>query len=49
LGLVTTRREGNFIFYSCDHPQVRALVREALSYAQRTRRTRQKKDKQAKQ
>jgi len=49
LGLVTTRREGNFIFYSCDHPQVRALVREALFYARRTRRTRRKKDKQAKQ
>lgn len=34
LGLVTTRRQGNFIHYSCDHPHVRALVGEALSHAQ---------------
>ena len=34
LGLVTTRRQGNFIFYSCDHVHVRALVTEALSHAQ---------------
>ena len=34
LGLVTTRRQGNFIFYSCDHPHVRALATEALSHAQ---------------
>jgi DNA-binding transcriptional ArsR family regulator len=33
LGLVTTRRQGNFIFYACDHPHVRALVGEALSHA----------------
>jgi len=32
--LVTTRRQGNFIFYSCDHTHVRALVAEALSHAQ---------------
>ena len=36
LGLVTTRREGNFVFYACDHPHVRALVSEALSHAQRS-------------
>jgi DNA-binding transcriptional ArsR family regulator len=35
LGLVTTRRQGNFVFYACDHPHVRALVSEALSHAQR--------------
>lgn len=34
LDLVTTRRQGNFIFYSCDHVHVRALVTEALSHAQ---------------
>jgi DNA-binding transcriptional ArsR family regulator len=34
LGLVTTRRHGNFIYYSCDHPHVRALASEALSHAQ---------------
>ena len=34
LDLVTTRREGNFIYYSCDHPHVRALATEALSHAQ---------------
>ncbi len=34
LDLVTTRRQGNFIFYSCDHAHVRALVAEALSHAQ---------------
>ena len=34
LDLVTTRRQGNFIFYSCDHAHVRALVTEALSHAQ---------------
>lgn len=34
LGLVTQRRQGNFIFYSCDHPHVRALATEALSHAQ---------------
>lgn len=34
LDLVTTRRQGNFIFYSCDHSHVRALVAEALSHAQ---------------
>jgi DNA-binding transcriptional ArsR family regulator len=34
LGLVTTRRNGNHIFYSCDHPHVRALATEALSHAQ---------------
>jgi DNA-binding transcriptional ArsR family regulator len=34
LALVTTRRQGNFIFYSCDHAHVRALVAEALSHAQ---------------
>jgi DNA-binding transcriptional ArsR family regulator len=34
LGLVTTRREGNFIYYSCDHAHVRALATEALSHAQ---------------
>ncbi len=33
LDLVTTRRQGNFIFYSCDHAHVRALVSEALSHA----------------
>jgi DNA-binding transcriptional ArsR family regulator len=38
LGLVTTRREGNFVFYACDHPHVRALVSEALSHAQRSGR-----------
>ncbi len=34
LGLVTTRRQGNFIFYSCDHAHVRELAAEALSHAQ---------------
>jgi DNA-binding transcriptional ArsR family regulator len=34
LELVTTRRQGNFIFYSCDHAHVGALVAEALSHAQ---------------
>jgi len=34
LGLVRTRRQGNFIFYCCDHPHVRALVAEAISHAQ---------------
>jgi DNA-binding transcriptional ArsR family regulator len=34
LGLVTTRRQGNFIYYSCDHAHVRALATEALSHAQ---------------
>ena len=34
LGLVTTRRHGNFIYYSCDHAHVRALATEALSHAQ---------------
>lgn len=34
LGLVTTRRDGNFIYYSCDHSHVRALATEALSHAQ---------------
>jgi DNA-binding transcriptional ArsR family regulator len=33
LGLVTTRRQGNFIYYSCDHPHVRAVTAEALSHA----------------
>jgi DNA-binding transcriptional ArsR family regulator len=33
LGLVTTRREGNFVFYACDHPHVRALVSDALAGA----------------
>ncbi len=33
LDLVTTRRQGNFIFYSCDHAHVQALVAEALSHA----------------
>jgi DNA-binding transcriptional ArsR family regulator len=37
LGLVTTRREGNFIFYACDHPHVRALVSEALSHTLHSR------------
>lgn len=48
LGLVTTRREGNFIFYACDHPQVRALVREALSHAQHAGRTSHKNANTAK-
>jgi DNA-binding transcriptional ArsR family regulator len=34
LGLVSQRRQGNFIFYSCDHPHVRALATEAISHAQ---------------
>ncbi len=34
LGLVTTRRQGNFIYYSCDDAHVRALATEALSRAQ---------------
>jgi DNA-binding transcriptional ArsR family regulator len=34
LGVVTTRRQGNFHYYSCDHPHVRALVTEALSHAE---------------
>ncbi len=34
LGLVSTRRQGNFVYYSCDHPHVRALATEALSHAQ---------------
>ncbi|MHB1783054.1 MAG: ArsR/SmtB family transcription factor [Acidimicrobiales bacterium] len=34
LDLVATRRQGNFIFYSCDHAHVRALIAEALSHAQ---------------
>ncbi len=34
LGLVTTRRQGTFVYYSCDHPHVRALATEALSHAQ---------------
>jgi len=38
LGLVTTRRQGNFIFYSCDHAHVRALVAEALSHARHVAR-----------
>jgi DNA-binding transcriptional ArsR family regulator len=33
LDLVKTRRRGTFVFYSCDHPHVRALVSEALSHA----------------
>jgi DNA-binding transcriptional ArsR family regulator len=33
LGLVTQRRQGNFIFYACDHPHVRALATEAISHA----------------
>jgi DNA-binding transcriptional ArsR family regulator len=33
LNLVTTRRQGNFIFYACDNPHVRALAEEALSHA----------------
>ena len=32
-GLVTKRRQGNFIFYSCDHPHVRALATDAMSHA----------------
>jgi DNA-binding transcriptional ArsR family regulator len=36
LGVVSSRREGNFIFYRCDHPHVRALATEALSHAQNT-------------
>jgi DNA-binding transcriptional ArsR family regulator len=32
-GLVTQRRQGNFIFYSCEHPHVRALATEAISHA----------------
>jgi ArsR family transcriptional regulator, zinc-responsive transcriptional repressor len=36
LGLVATRRQGNFIFYACDHPHVRAVVSEALSHAQQS-------------
>ena len=34
LGLVSARRDGNFIFYSCDHPHVRAVATDALSHAQ---------------
>jgi DNA-binding transcriptional ArsR family regulator len=34
LEVVSTRRQGNFIFYSCDHPHVRALATEAMSHAQ---------------
>jgi DNA-binding transcriptional ArsR family regulator len=34
LELVRQRRQGNFIFYSCDHPHVRALATEAMSHAQ---------------
>jgi DNA-binding transcriptional ArsR family regulator len=34
LGVVTTRRQGNFHYYSCDHPHVRALATQALSHAQ---------------
>ncbi len=34
LGVVSSRRDGNFIFYSCDHAHVRALATEALSHAQ---------------
>ena len=34
LGVVSSRREGNFIFYSCDHPHARAVATEALSHAQ---------------
>lgn len=45
LGLVTKRRQGNFIFYACDHPQVRAVVREALAHAQHGGRVKQKKPK----
>ena len=33
LDLVAKRRQGNFIFYSCDHPHVLALITEALSHA----------------
>ncbi len=33
LGLVTQRRQGNFIFYSCEHPHVRAVATEALFHA----------------
>jgi DNA-binding transcriptional ArsR family regulator len=33
LGLVTSRRQGNHIFYSCDHPHVKAVASEALSHA----------------
>ncbi|MDA8148696.1 MAG: metalloregulator ArsR/SmtB family transcription factor [Actinomycetota bacterium] len=34
LGLVATRRQGTFVYYSCDHPHVRSLATEALSHAQ---------------
>jgi DNA-binding transcriptional ArsR family regulator len=37
LGLVTTRRDGNFVHYSCDHPHVRALATEALRHAEHKR------------
>jgi DNA-binding transcriptional ArsR family regulator len=33
LDLVTTRRQGNVIFYACDDPHVRALATEAFSHA----------------
>ena len=33
LDLVTARRQGNFIFYTCDHPHVRAIANEALKHA----------------
>jgi DNA-binding transcriptional ArsR family regulator len=39
LGIVTSRRQGNFHFYSCDHPHVRALATEALSHAQHVAET----------
>jgi DNA-binding transcriptional ArsR family regulator len=33
LELVTTRRQGNFIFYACDDTHVRAVATEAFSHA----------------
>ncbi len=33
-GLVISRREGNFIFYACLDPHVRALGEQALSYSE---------------
>jgi DNA-binding transcriptional ArsR family regulator len=32
-GLVTNRREGNFIFYGLADPHISELVRQALSHA----------------
>ena len=38
LGLVTTRRQGNFIFYACESPHVRSIAKKALTHTQSTGR-----------